>query len=371
VTRLLFVFLAAALPALAADPRVPVRIAVDTTGATARVVITSDQAVSWSVRGVTGAIEVSCGAPLDVAETEKRVGDAILAGYKVLDGRTIVLETGSGFRRHQSFELKNPSRLILDLEGERAGAPGAATSAPASQRRSVIVVDPGHGGVEEGAIGATGLKEKDVTLDLARRLKAALEREAPVSVVLTRDEDRVVPLDERTAIANHNRAELFVSVHLNASKRKSAVGAETYFLSADATDDDARTLAALENRAQDGAKPSAAPPVSDGSGLDMILWDMAQNQHLAESGRLAESVQRELNALAGTKDRGVRQAPFTVLMGATSPAILIEAGFVSNPEEEARFKDDAYKDRVVQAIVRAVLEFRRGLAAADGKAEAP
>jgi N-acetylmuramoyl-L-alanine amidase len=103
----------------------------------------------------------------------------------------------------------------------------------------------------------------------------------------------------------------------------------------------------------------------------MILWDLAQNQYLAESGRLAESVQRELNALAGTKDRGVRQAPFTVLMGATSPAILVEAGFLTNPEEEKRFRDDAYKDRVVEAIVRAVLEFRRSHARADGKAEAP
>src|SRR6185436_8532009 len=178
---------------------------------------------------------------LDVEPVERTVGDPVLGGWKVVEGRTIAIQTGGGFRRHQSFELKNPSRLILDLEGDRPKDAASASRAPASDR-PVIVVDPGHGGVENGAVGPTGLKEKDVTLDLARRLKAALEKAAGVTVVLTRDEDRVVPLEERTAVANHNRAELFVSVHLNASQRKSALGAETYFASADATDDEARTL---------------------------------------------------------------------------------------------------------------------------------
>jgi N-acetylmuramoyl-L-alanine amidase len=354
---------------LAAEPRVPVRVTADTTGATVRVVISSDSAVVWTVRPVTGGIEVSCGAPLDVDPAEKAVGDPVLAGWKVADGRTITVQTGSGFRRHQSFELKNPSRLVLDLEGDRPKEAGAAR-APASDR-PVIVVDPGHGGVENGAIGPTGLKEKDVTLDLARRIETVLEREAGVTVVLTRDEDRHVPLEERTAIANHNRAELFLSVHLNASQRKSALGAETYFASADATDDDARKLAALENKAAGAGSAAAADQAGGDNGLQMILWDLAQNQYLAESGRLAESVQREMNALTGTKDRGVRQAPFTVLLGATSPAILVEAGFLTNPDEEKRFRDDAYKDKVVEAIVRAVLEFRRSHARADGKAEAP
>jgi N-acetylmuramoyl-L-alanine amidase len=250
--------LASAALLLAAEPRVPVRVSADTTGATVRVVISSDASVAWTVRPVTGGIEVSCGAPLDVDPAEQALGDPVLAGWKVLDGRTIAIRTGTGFRRHQSFELKNPSRLVLDLEGDRPKDAGQAR-APASDR-PVIVVDPGHGGVENGAVGPTGLKEKDVTLDLARRLRTALERAAGITVVLTRDEDRHVPLDERTAIANHNRAELFLSVHLNASQRKSALGAETYFASADATDDDARTLAALENEALDAGSASAAAP---------------------------------------------------------------------------------------------------------------
>jgi N-acetylmuramoyl-L-alanine amidase len=188
-------------------------------------------------------------------------------------------------------------------------------------------------------------------------LKPLLEKHG-VTVVLTRDEDRVLPLDDRTAIANQNRAELFVSIHVNASKRKSALGAETYFLSTDATDDEARTLAALENKAY--APQQVATPASGGPdrGLELILWDLAQNSYLAESSRLAERVQHEMNTLAGTKDRGVRQAPFRVLMGATMPAILVEAAFISNPAEESRLKDAAAKDKIAEAIARAIVEYR-------------
>src|SRR5262249_32725695 len=159
-----------------------------------------------------------------------------------------------------------------------------------------------------------------------------------VTVVLTRDDDRVLPLDDRTAIANQNRAELFLSLHLNASKRKSAVGAETYFLSPSATDADAKSLAAAENASRGSTDAPSAATTARGTdaGLDLILWDLAQNSHLAESSKLAEAVQRSLNGLTGIKDRGVRQAPFRVLMGATMPAILVESGFISNPDEESR-----------------------------------
>jgi N-acetylmuramoyl-L-alanine amidase len=199
------------------------------------------------------------------------------------------------------------------------------------------------------------LREKDLTLDLARRVKALLERQG-ATVVLTRDDDRVLPLDDRTAIANHNRAVLFLSIHLNASKRKTAFGAETYFLSTDATDAEARTLAAMENKAYEAPDASAgtAKAATPDRGLELILWDLAQNSYLAESSKLAEKIQNELNALTGVRDRGVRQAPFRVLMGATMPAVLVETGFISNPEEEARFKDAGYKDKVAEAIARAV-----------------
>ena len=153
--------------------------------------------------------------------------------------------------------------------------------------------------------------------------------------MLTRDEDRLVGLDERTAIANHNRADLFLSIHVNASPRARASGAETYYLSTNASDDEARILAALENQSgqQDSAVPN--PRVEQGS-LDLVLWDLAQNQYLAESSALAESIQQHMNWMTGTRSRGVRQAPFRVLMGAMMPAVLVEVGFISNPEAGRR-----------------------------------
>jgi N-acetylmuramoyl-L-alanine amidase len=279
--------------------------------------------------------------------------DGILERYRMRDDYTLQLDVGRNFDRYERFELRNPSRLVLDLKGsqKRRGA-RRARSTPLAEPKTIIVIDPGHGGVEHGAVGPSGLKEKDVALELAMELKQMLQlRDPGISVVLTRDEDRLVGLDERTAIANHNQAELFLSIHLNASPRQGATGAETYYLSTEATDDEARTLAALENRSG-GSAPS---PERDK--LDLVLWDLAQNQYLAESATLAEAIQRQLNQLAGTRNRGVRQAPFRVLEGAMMPAILVEVGFISNPAEEARFQAARYRTRVVGAIAAAVQEF--------------
>ncbi len=349
----LVLVLAAATAARAADP-IAVKVATDTSGASTRVVLSFAKKVGCTVGEDAGRIKVACDAAIALDPGKASLDDAILKGFAPEGDRALVLTTGRGYRRLDTFELKNPTRLVLDLQGTRAGA--APSAAPAAAKAlPVIVIDPGHGGVETGAIGPTGLEEKDLTLDLARRLKGLLERQG-ATVVLTRDDDRILPLDDRTAIANHNRAILFISIHLNSSKRKSAVGAETYFLAVAATDAEARTLAGLENKAYEPAEAAvpATPESQPGHDVELILWDLAQNSFLAESSRLAEKVQTELNTATGVRDRGVRQAPFRVLMGATMPAILVEAGFISNPEEEARFKDDAYKDKVVEAIARAV-----------------
>ena len=348
---LLFAF-AVGAAAFAADP-IPVKVATDTSGASTRVVLTFAKKVACAVVEDAGHVKIRCDDPIAADPATGKLDDAILERFGPEGDRTIVLSTGRGYRSVDTFVLKNPFRLVIDLQGTRTAKAVPVPLVP-QKPLPVIVIDPGHGGVETGAIGPSGLQEKDLTLDLARRLKTLLERQG-ATVVLTRDEDRVLPLDDRTAIANHNRAILFISIHLNASKRKTAVGAETYFLSTSATDAEARTLAGLENKAYEppDAKPTAegGPP---GHELELILWDMAQNSFLVESSKLAEAIQNELNAATGVRDRGVRQAPFRVLMGATMPAILIEAGFISNPEEEARFKDDAYKDKVAEAIARAV-----------------
>jgi N-acetylmuramoyl-L-alanine amidase len=354
VWPLALVLATAALPASAERP--VIRVSADSTGPSTRVVLTHTAPVSHEIVERDGGIEVVFADPVRLEPRSDRFDDPILARFGLEDDRRLVFRTGPGYRGYESFELSNPFRIVLDFQGTRSTA--EATSPPPAARdpgRKIVVLDAGHGGIESGAIGPAGLREKDVTLDLARRLRRELTRGADIDVVLTRDEDRLVGLDERSAIANHNRADLFLSIHLNASARRNAAGAETYYLSTDATDDEARTLAALENGSAGVAPPDrrGAPP----SAIDLVLWDLAQNQFLTESSQLAEGVQRQLNELTGTRDRGVRQAPFRVLQGATMPAILVEAGFISSPEEEARLGGAEHRDRIVRAIAAAIREY--------------
>ncbi len=248
--------------------------------------------------------------------------------------------------------LASPPRLILEVFRRTAVAEptsrGRATHLD-SQRSGLrtIVVDPGHGGSETGAI-RNGLVEKDLTLWFARAFKQRLERRLPVRVMLTRDGDEEVPLESRTAFANQNKADLFISLHLNSWFAQGARGAETYFLSREASDDLAAGAAAFENQAGGGAQ----------SDLQLILWDLAQSYHLAESHRFASNVQEELNDSLSLENRGVKQAPFRVLLGATMPAVVVELGFLSNPDEADRLRDPEYRSELVSALVRAVVRFR-------------
>jgi len=328
---------------------------------------------------------------------------ALLERIKFVEGmRTseIVLYTGPDFGTFSAFEMGEPFRLVLDLrrapapqaatriggppaalgaavagrpEGSGAAPPGGAgaavgtavtaapidapaPAAPPAPRRAefVVVIDPGHGGDEDGARGPTGLLEKEVTLDIARRLRGHLAGDEGAEVILTRDDDRRVALDDRTAIANHARADLFVSVHCNSSPRDSAQGAETYFLSYQATDDDARALAALENNPM-----HIDQGVSGQSGLDLVLWDLAQSAFLKESSDLAETIQDRLNDALRVRNRGIKQAPFRVLMGATMPAVLVEVSFISSPAEEQRLREAAFKDQIAASIAESIRAFRR------------
>lgn len=235
-----------------------------------------------------------------------------------------------------------PPRPEDALAGRRANA-----------RFTTVVIDPGHGGNESGAKGPTSLLEKEVTLDLANKLKRMLERNLGVRVVLTRASDSFLALDDRTGIANNEKADLFLSIHVNASLRPNARGAETYFLSSSATDDEWRTSLARENGVIDETHGLA------GTDLELILWSLAQNQFHRESQTLAEIIQGELNTSLGVRDRGVKQAPFRVLLGATMPAVLVEVGFITNPVEEKLLRDDEYLAKLVDALYRSVRRFKQ------------
>jgi N-acetylmuramoyl-L-alanine amidase len=257
----------------------------------------------------------------------------------------VVLDIARGPRRTQttssapadSFDASQEPSQLLPRPGRRAGGPMR------------IVVDPGHGGPESGAVGSGGTLEKDLTLLLARALKRRLETRLSASVILTRTSDEDLPHEARTAIANENQADLFISLHLNSEPWASgARGAETYFLSKKASDERAANAAQFENR---GAEDSA---------LQLMLWDLAQNRHMARSQQLAKQIQQELNETLDLRDRGVKQAPFRVLVGATMPAVLVELGFLSNPAEEAKLVDPAYRQKLIESLTAAIVRFRSG-----------
>jgi N-acetylmuramoyl-L-alanine amidase len=221
----------------------------------------------------------------------------------------------------------------------------------------VAVIDPGHGGEQEGALSPRGEKEKDVALDLALRISRRLKKMG-AKAVLTRTGDISVPLANRAAIATALRADLFVSVHLNsmptAQQRRRYSGIETYFLSADATDTRASAVAARENADRLAGEPERDPsdPVAG------ILSDLEDAASLQASSRLAYAIHEKLVSSLEAEDHGVKQAPFYVLAGARMPAVLLEVGFLSHPEEAAKLRTRAYREKIAGAVADGIHAFR-------------
>ena len=262
--------------------------------------------------------------------------------------------------------LADPPRVVLDFL-----RPGEPT--PLRDRRDttaplrVIVLDAGHGGHDSGAVGPGGLQEKDLVLDITRRV-ARLVEALGVKAVLSRDGDHFVPLPDRTSFANKERADLFVSIHANAHRETASTGVETYFLSSEATDSAARQVAAQENAVVQLEKTSGRSGRLDA--VKAILWDLAQSEFQLESSRLAEVVQDSMTQSLRIPNRGVKQAGFYVLGGAAMPAILIEIGFVTNPSEEKRLKDSKYRDDIARAIYAGLVEYKKKYDA-RGRDQAP
>jgi len=229
-----------------------------------------------------------------------------------------------------------------------------------------VVLDPGHGGDQNGATSPEGALEKNLALALSRRVKAALEAELQARVVLTRDKDAPLPLPDRVTLANKTRPDLFLSIHLNSMptqrQRLANEGIETYFLSASASGEEARKVAARENG--ESAGPARGP---GNDTLAFILADLQRAETHTDSSRLAYAIHEALISGTGAPDRGVQQAPFYVLMGLDAPAVLVELGFISHPDEARRLGDPAYQQRLASAIAAGVRRFLHELEARDGK----
>ena len=230
----------------------------------------------------------------------------------------------------------------------------------------LIVVDPGHGGNQEGAASPTGLKEKQLSLELAVRVRSALEQTVHARVRMTREKDVLLQLTDRVKFANDQKPDLFISVHCNSMPtrklRLKTEGIETYFLNAAASGEDARKVAAREN-----AEFPQATRGGGGDTLSFILADLQRSETHADSSRLAYAVHEKLIAATGATDRGVQQAPFYVLMGLDAPAVLVEVGFISHPEEGAKLADAEYQTRLAQAIADGVQTFLLQIGGRDAK----
>lgn len=219
------------------------------------------------------------------------------------------------------------------------------------------MIDPGHGGRDDGARGPHGIKEKDLTLQISRQLAAVLRNTLDAEVRLTRQDDRYIPLEERNTLGNKINADLFISIHVNASESQAPHGIETYYLNT-ASDKAARRLADRENRAFG----------KEASTLEKILTTMMQNATTDESRELAIAVQSTMvhrlsSAYAAIEDKHVKTALFYVLVGSRSPGILVETGFVSNPIEERRLNSASYQTQMVGAIAAGIQRYLNASAA--------
>jgi N-acetylmuramoyl-L-alanine amidase len=291
------------------------------------------------------------------------------AGQYTHDSVRVVVDIKS-FKTYKIFSLKDPFRIVIDVWGavaekkptqqkpyvalkKNGRLPAGALAKQLALGISRIIIDPGHGGRDYGAPGyLKGVHEKDVVLQIARRLAKKIRIELKCQVFMTRNSDRFLTLEERTAIANTKNADLFISIHTNSHRNRRAFGIETYFLNL-ATDDEAIRVAAMENA-------TSTKNISD---LQNILYDLMQNAKINESSRLAGYVQGSMinhlkrQRYSRINDKGVKQAPFYVLLGAQMPAILVETSFISNPRECKRLINPKYQERLCEAIVLGIKQY--------------
>ena len=219
-----------------------------------------------------------------------------------------------------------------------------------------IVIDAGHGGKDPGAVGYRGTKEKDIALDVAKRLEKKLAKNMKVKIVMTRDEDIFLRLSERTKIANESNGSLFISIHTNAAEDRRASGFETFLIGQNKNEAAVR-VAARENAVLE-LEGSTGKKLTD---EDLIKATIAQSAFASKSEQFASLVQKEIKKRVQSKDRGVKQAGFYVLMGASMPNVLVELGFISNPSEEKKLRSPQYRDQLATAIYRAVQQYQKTL----------
>jgi N-acetylmuramoyl-L-alanine amidase len=288
--------------------------------------------------------------------------------------QTVAIDLGPRFASFRATDQPGPAgatRIVIDLVAQTDVAPPPNTppqppppgppetppllDLPPAGGLRTIVLDPGHGGDDAGARGVQGTLEKNVTLAVARRLKAAIEARLGTRVLLTRDGDQSVGLDQRASVANNNKADLFISLHANASVRPTVTGAEVYYLG-------------LEGYGEAAQRAAQAPrdvlPVLGGGtrDIEIIPWELAQARYIDRSAAFARAMEGALRERVPMSARALQQGPFRVLVGANMPAVLVELGFLSNTQQEQQLLADDHQAALAQALVDGIVRYRAAAA---------
>ena len=266
----------------------------------------------------------------------------------------VAFKLGTNVISHDLSQSRDPNEIIINLRTPLGRLNDHIQDVKARWLLDTVVLDAGHGGKDPGAVGKYGTKEKDVVLDITKRAGRLLEKSG-IKVVYTRDEDVFVPLLDRTKIANDANGKLFVSIHTNANKNRKVQGFETFLLRPGKSED-AIEVASRENSVIN--LEEFTDRYEELTGEALIMATMAQSMFMKESEDLASIMQMELDKKLDTPNRGVKQAGFYVLIGASMPNALVEVGFISNPSEEKRLRQSAHKEKIAEAIYQAIKHFK-------------
>jgi N-acetylmuramoyl-L-alanine amidase len=337
-------------------PGPPTRVVIDVSPASD--VTTAQEAGRVTVRVAGDALDARLPVPGSGLVEQIRQGDqpgtiwVILRNAGAVSASTAV--TDSGTRVTIDVQLSGATTAPAPAPPALPPSEGLPSLATPRATLQTIVVDPGHGGDDNGAASPGGTLEKNVTLEVARRLKTLIEARLGIQVLLTRDDDRRVALDERASLANNNKADLFISLHANAAFVPTISGAEVFYLALDEEMEDARREAQAE---------SATLPVLGGGmrPIDVVRWDMAQARHVDTSAVLARLLQEELRTRVPVGPRPLQRAPLRVLLGANMPAALVEMAYLTSGEQAERPATPEFQTAVTQAIYETVLRFRAHL----------
>ena len=299
------------------------------------------------------------GGVIDKGKIEKTYTRGIIkkiTADQLKEAAQISFKLKTGIEGYELTQTNNPQEIVLTLRTS------AKTNRYINEMKErwlldTVVLDAGHGGKDPGALGEKGTKEKFITLDIAKRVGSLIERNSKLNVVYTREEDVFIPLKTRTKIANKKNGKLFISIHANASHNKKIRGFETYLLRPGKTKE-AISVAARENSVIK-LEDLQSDFYSNLEGVNLIKATMAQSMYMKESENLASLIQEEIDKKINSKNRGVKQAGFYVLIGASMPNVLVEVGYLSNIHEEKLLRQKSYRQKISEGIYQAIMKFKK------------